>query len=117
MNIVDRELFPVIIKAKRDDAPIDWRADRDREYSVHTLPNTVADALLALTTKLGLRFAACDLALTEGGDYVFFEVNPGGQWLFAEIMTGQPISLALARALLKPPRPVQTRIPVSCNGD
>ena len=29
---------------------------------------------------------------------MFFEVNPGGQWLFAEIMTGQPIRVALARA-------------------
>ena len=48
--------------------------------------------------KLRLRFGECDLALTEGRDYVFFEVNPGGQWLFAEIMT----SVALARALLHP---------------
>jgi hypothetical protein len=54
--------------------------------------------------KLGLRFAACDLAITKRGDYVFFEANPGGQWLFAEIMTGQGISSAFARALLAPPR-------------
>lgn len=51
-------------------------------------------------TKLKLRFAACDLALCEDGEYVFFEANSGGQWLFAEIMVGQEISRAFARALL-----------------
>ena len=50
---------------------------------------------------LGLRFAACDLALTEEGEYVFFEANTGGQWLFAEIMADQEISWAFARALLR----------------
>ena len=58
--------------------------------------------------KLGLRFAACDLALTGDGEYVFFEANTGGQWLFAEIMAGQEISWAFARALLRsgnPPPP------------
>lgn len=100
VNIVDGEIFPVMIRAKRDDAPIDWRADQDREYAVHTLPDMVRQRLLTLMAKLHLRFAACDLALTEGRDYVFFEANPGGQWLFAEIMTGQGISWALARALL-----------------
>jgi len=103
VNIVDHEVFPVRIRARRDDPPLDWRADQDREYQVHSLPETVTDALLTLMAKLGLRFAACDLALTERGDYVFFEANPGGQWLFAEIMTGQGISSALARALLEPP--------------
>jgi hypothetical protein len=113
VNVLDGEVFPLLIRARRDDSPIDWRADQDREYAVHALPGTVTDALLALMARLRLRFAACDLALTERGDYVFFEANPGGQWLFAEIMTGQAISLAFARALLTPPgtSPVSANAP------
>lgn len=40
------------------------------------------------------------MGLTDDDEYVFFEVNPGGQWLFAEIMTGQEMSWSVARPLL-----------------
>jgi glutathione synthase/RimK-type ligase-like ATP-grasp enzyme len=101
VNIVDSQVFAMLIKPVTEDAPIDWRVDRDREYQTHLLPEGVRASLLALMAKLGLRFAACDLALSEDGEYVFFEANAGGQWLFAEIMVGQEISRAFARALLR----------------
>jgi hypothetical protein len=101
VNMLDGQAFAVLIRTTRKDAPIDWRVDPDREYVSHVLPHAIEAALVALMAKLGLRFAACDLALTEGGDYVFFEANTGGQWLFAEIMADQEISWAFARALLR----------------
>lgn len=101
VTILDGQVFPVLVRSRSEDAPIDWRIDSGREYVAHVLPEPVQTALLALMTKLGLRFAACDLALTEAGEYVFFEANTGGQWLFAEIMTDQPISWAFAHALLR----------------
>lgn len=100
VNIIDNEIFAISISSKRPDAPLDWRIDPVRDYCSHKLPQNIKDALLDLVHKLGLRFAACDLALTEQGEYVFFELNPGGQWLFAEIMTGQELSLTFAKALL-----------------
>jgi glutathione synthase/RimK-type ligase-like ATP-grasp enzyme len=105
VNILDGQVFPVLIWTGLKDAPIDWRVDPAHEYVTHVLPESIKAALLALLAKLGLRFAACDLALTEDGEYVFFEANTGGQWLFAEIMTGQEISWAFARALLCLDRP------------
>ena len=36
------------------------------------------------------------LEQTMGGEYVFLEVNPAGQWLFVEQRTGLPIARALA---------------------
>jgi glutathione synthase/RimK-type ligase-like ATP-grasp enzyme len=105
VNILDGQVFPILIRTSLKDAPIDWRVDPAREYLAHVLPKPVEAALIALVAKLNLRFAACDLGLTEDGDYVFFEANTGGQWLFAEIMTGQEISWAFARALLCSDRP------------
>lgn len=104
VNILDGEAFPLLIRASRQDAPIDWRVDPAREYVAHVLPDAIKSALVMLVARLGLRFAACDLALTEDGDYVFFEANTGGQWLFAEIMADQEISWAFARALLRTAR-------------
>jgi glutathione synthase/RimK-type ligase-like ATP-grasp enzyme len=101
VNMLDGQVFAVLIRTRQKDAPIDWRVDPAREYIAHALPEAIETALIALMAKLRLRFAACDLALTEDGDYVFFEANTGGQWLFAEIMADQEISWAFARALLR----------------
>jgi glutathione synthase/RimK-type ligase-like ATP-grasp enzyme len=51
--------------------------------------------------RLGLEYGAIDLRLTPDGDYVFFEVNPGGQFLFVEHACGLPISAALAAHLAR----------------
>jgi len=101
VNVLDGEVFALRIEPTGLDAPIDWRTDLARQYSAHELPADVESSLVALVAGLGLRFAACDLALTKDDEYVFFEANTSGQWLFAEIMAGQEISWAFARALLR----------------
>lgn len=104
-NVVDGEVYAIGIRSKRRKPLVDWRIDPDLEYLPHELPAEVATGLVTLVRRLGLRFGACDLAVDERGEHVFFEVNPGGQWLFAEIMTGQELSNAFARALLRAPGP------------
>ena len=104
-NVIDDNVYAIAVRSKQPRPPVDWRLDPDPEYLEHQLPPDVERALVALLRKLGLRFGACDLAITDRGNYVFFEVNPGGQWLVAEIMTGQHLSHAFALALLEPPAP------------
>jgi glutathione synthase/RimK-type ligase-like ATP-grasp enzyme len=50
---------------------------------------------------LGLEYGAIDLRLTREGRYVFFEINPAGEFLYIEEMTGQKISATLASHLAK----------------
>ena len=54
---------------------------------------------MLLMKQLGLIYAAIDMAIDSEGNHVFFEVNPGGQWLFIEIATDLPISDAMADSL------------------
>jgi len=49
---------------------------------------------------LGLHYGCIDLRRQPDGQYRFFEVNPSGQFLFAEIDTGQPLLNALATLLV-----------------
>ena len=49
-----------------------------------------------LQRRLQLAYGAVDLKRTESGDYYFLEVNPAGQWQFAERLTGLPITQAMA---------------------
>jgi glutathione synthase/RimK-type ligase-like ATP-grasp enzyme len=65
------------------------------------LPEAVRGQLFALMDSLGLVYGAIDLRLKPDGTYVFLEVNPAGQFLFIEAVTGQPIARTLAETLVR----------------
>ncbi|HEV2498313.1 MAG TPA: hypothetical protein VGY31_01885 [Terriglobia bacterium] len=100
-TVIDDEVFAAEIVPNHQGARLDWRLDASASVLAHRLPDSVSDSLVLLVRRLGLRYGAIDLALRSDGCYVFLEINPGGQFLFAEIHAGLPISTALARALLK----------------
>ena len=81
----------------------DWRrvAPEECRWEKAQLPAEVASALNALMSELGLVFGAVDLICTPSGEYVFLEVNPGGEWGMLERDLGLPISEAIAGALLE----------------
>jgi hypothetical protein len=49
---------------------------------------------------LNLTFATVDLKVNDSGQVHFLELNPQGQFLYIEILTGLPISAAVARLLV-----------------
>ncbi len=81
----------------------DWRrASPDEcQWQQAQLPTDVVSSLQILMSELGLVFAAIDLICTPAGEYVFLEVNPGGEWGMLERDLGLPISEAIAAALLE----------------
>jgi len=81
----------------------DWRraAPEECRWDVVQLPAEVVSALQELMSELGLVFGAVDLICTPSGEYVFLEVNPGGEWGMLERDLGLPISEAIAEALLE----------------
>ncbi len=83
---------------------IDWRrvATEECRWQKAQLPAQVVSGLQALMSELGLVFGAVDLIYTPSGEYVFLEVNPGGEWGMLERDLGLPISEAIAEALLGP---------------
>ncbi len=80
----------------------DWRrvAPEECSWQPAQLPGDVARCLDALMSELGLVFGAVDLICTPSGEYVFLEVNPGGEWGMLERDLRLPISEAIADALL-----------------
>jgi hypothetical protein len=79
----------------------DWRVDQAANaWRACELPESVAAGLLALLTRLGLNYSACDMILTPDGRYVFLEANTHGKFTWIEEQTGLPISAAIADLLL-----------------
>ncbi|WP_306212327.1 ATP-grasp ribosomal peptide maturase [Actinoplanes sp. RD1] len=102
VTAVDGHLFAARIDAYADKGRADWRSDyQSLRYSPYELPADMAEKLRTVLRRLRLRFGAFDLIATPGGEYVFLEVNPNGQWAWIEDETGLPIASALADALEK----------------
>jgi hypothetical protein len=79
---------------------VDGRLDSATPYRPHQLPAEVERKLLAVMRVLGLSYATIDMRIDAQGDYVFLELNPQGQYLYVEILTGQPITRALVDLLI-----------------
>jgi glutathione synthase/RimK-type ligase-like ATP-grasp enzyme len=101
VTIVDNAVFAVSIQATHQLAKLDWRLDLKPKIIPHNLPKDLQKKLVKLLRALGLRFGAIDLGLTHQNDYVFYKINPAGQFLFCEAHGDQKISSALAAALLR----------------
>lgn len=97
---VGERFYAAELDARRTSYPVDMRmVIGEAQVRAVSLPQAVEDQLLALQRRLGLVYGAIDMRRTDSGEYVFLEVNPAGQWLFVETLTGLPISQAVADQL------------------
>jgi glutathione synthase/RimK-type ligase-like ATP-grasp enzyme len=101
VTAVGKVLYAAAADARGASYPQDVRMNLEVKYQEHRLPPETAAKLNELMDRIGLTYGAIDLRLTPEGRYVFLEVNPAGQFLYIEQVTGQPIAATLAQALLK----------------
>lgn len=98
VTVIGSEVFSAAADLTKMEYQLDVRLNQ-QAYEQHRLPVEIQDKLLRLMRCLGLEYGAIDLRLTPEGEYVFFEVNPAGQFLFVEYACGLPITAALAKHL------------------
>lgn len=101
VNIFGARVHAAEVRTLAPEAHVDWRVDLEAKWTPHELPERVTDKLLELLSRLGLDYGCIDLRRTPNGEYVFFEVNPSGQFLFIEMDTGQPLSASMAHLLVE----------------
>lgn len=95
--IIGEHLFAIEIHPLSEETRIDFRRDyRALHYGIHQLPETIKQALLTLTRKYRLQYAAIDLLYTPEKQYLFLELNPVGQLGWLEEPTGLPLFQTLA---------------------
>lgn len=96
ITVVGDRVFPAETGARHGEYRAAVRLNTGLHYRRHELPPAVQEKLVALTRRLGLEYAAIDMRVTSEGEYVFFEVNPAGQFLYVELATEMKIAAALA---------------------
>lgn len=99
ITVIKDEIFAASVSSEQKyDA--DYRPGlRTATVEPFTLPPKIAEMLMQLMKEFGLEYGAIDMRVTPQGKYVFFEVNPGGEYLFISRRTKQPIGAAIAATL------------------
>jgi len=64
-----------------------------------TVPTSLSCALLVILRHYGLNYGAFDVIQEPDGRYYFLELNPNGQYLWIELLTGAPMSLAMVELI------------------
>jgi len=92
VTAVDSMLTAVALHRPESDPP-DVRRNNMQgvTYSQIAIPVDVDESLRQLLESYGLRFAAVDFGVTDSGDWVFFEINPNGQWAWLDLVGGTSI--------------------------
>lgn len=113
VTVVGDEVFATHITTAPGTYELDYRMDlRSARFAATDLPGATLSAIRTLMDRLGLVYGAIDLLRQADGNHVFLEINPAGEWLFAEARTGQDITGAVA-SLLGSDRVAQGRSAVS----
>lgn len=106
LTIVDRGMVAVALQA--GDAHGNQRLDIRRQnmcdvaYAPIGVPPQVATSVHRLMAEYGLRFAAIDFAIDTDGQWVFFEINPNGQWAWLDQVGGADVGQLFIDALRYP---------------
>src|SRR3984885_11982940 len=102
LNVLPMQSFACRINAPGLGADeVDWRpTTMEHKHEIIPVPTDIEAASRELLRRLNLRWGAFDFGLTGDDEWIFFECNPNGQWLWIELKTGLPLSKFFAEELL-----------------
>ncbi|OGG14057.1 hypothetical protein A3D77_00935 [Candidatus Gottesmanbacteria bacterium RIFCSPHIGHO2_02_FULL_39_11] len=105
ITIIGNKIFPIEFDSKQvKEAQVDFRKGIEKiiklPHKLVKLPLVIEKKLFKLLKFYGLHFGAIDMAITPEGEYVFFELNPAGQFLWLEDLTGVPLASEMAKFLM-----------------
>ncbi|NUR22750.1 hypothetical protein [Frateuria sp.] len=103
VTVIGNRVYAAKLSSKAGDELLDWRpayGSGRLDVEPFTLDEATTARISALMAQLGLHYGCIDLAMDGSGEMVFFEINPGGQFLFIEEKLRQfPLLYAFASML------------------
>lgn len=103
LTVIGNTYFPVVIDSQSmPTTSVDWRGENLLPYGPYQpLPEDVVERTQALLRELDVVYAAVDFIVTPSGEYVFLEVNPGGQFMWMQYDLDLPLSDTIADLLAR----------------
>jgi hypothetical protein len=94
-TIVDQQCFAARLDYDKDSALVDTRLTFTATLPLN-LPCELECKLITLVRRFGLVYGTIDLRFSPTDGFVFFELNPEGQYLWTEVEANLQISRAIA---------------------
>lgn len=91
---------PRVLTAKILARELDWRPNLSVPITPFELDPAIGERCVSLVRELGLAMGIIDAKLGADGDLCFLEINPQGQFLFIEALTGLALTDAAAELLV-----------------
>lgn len=89
LTVVDHNMHALILSACDSDGRqrCDIRRNNmeDVAYEPAELPTDIREKVESLMQHYNLRFGAIDFCIDEDGQWIFFEINPNGQWAWMDL--------------------------------
>ncbi len=103
ITCVGQKVFACKIEPRLgDETADDYRFDTTNLHHEAVDCSNLVDRMQRYMAAFGLNFGCFDFIVpASGGEPVFLEMNPNGQWLWVENKTGQPIGRAIAEDLIR----------------
>jgi glutathione synthase/RimK-type ligase-like ATP-grasp enzyme len=103
VTVLDEKMVAIGLKGLDQDASQRLDIRRNNMIGVEYLPLVVPDriqkAIFRIIMQYELRFAALDFAIDDQGEWVFFEVNPNGQWAWLDLEGAASIAAIFVSSL------------------
>lgn len=99
-NVFGNHVHPILIHSNI----LDWRRDLSLPHSAARLDPDTTDRLMQLVRNLDLRMGIMDLMYDTSGELVWLELNPQGQFLFGEGLSGYDLTNPFADFLVEESR-------------
>lgn len=100
VTVIGDDVYAAKVDSQSDERrKVDWRNTSNNPivWYKHIIPDDLANQCRQVVDHYGLRFGTFDFAFTPEGEYVFFEMNPNGQWAWLEIELGYPMTDSLIK--------------------
>ena len=105
ITTVGKNIFPCAIHSQENPASkLDFRIVDPKKirHESYQLPKKIEDLCFKLCKKFKLNYSTIDMAFNVNNRYVYFEINPDGEYLWLEELTDLKISQAIAQLLINP---------------
>lgn len=102
VTIIKDRIFTCKIDSQNQaETKVDWRkGGGNLKHTVYVLDSIVSGKLIQMMQFFQINFAAFDLVVTPKDEIVFLEMNPSGQFVWIEELTGMPITDTLIDFLI-----------------
>lgn len=103
VTVVGNQIFACKIESQSSEiSNIDWRRYdfKNVPHYIIEIPSLIKKQIFEMMSMFSLNFAAFDFIVDKNEEYIFLEINPVGQWLWIEELTGLKITDEICNLLI-----------------